>query len=324
MNRKKALLARVLLVSLSSAIGCGGTEGLSGLEEPLLAHGAQFVRGELPGDPPLTPGSGEIPKSPRVTGATASVAYLRERLRGVSFSGQASDDAMAVGLRIEDRGEGYWLVPTLFPDVQSPGELLWRFNVDLQDSLPAGQHRLLTVAFDEDGNPGTQASTTICVNSLVPDNGNACNPARVPPFLVISLEWDTPVDLDLRVVLPDGQVIDAEHPVSGEPDSSGKIDLNARGVGKLQTDSNHDCVIDGRQREDIVFRARPRRGRYTVYASLNRACEQAGVTYKSSYHVRTQDGEDYGVDSRDLGAGSLVPEQAGLGPGTFVGEVTIN
>lgn len=319
-------LASSLLLSipagLSLATACGGTDGRSGLEEPFIARDAQFVHGELPGEPPIA--FGEVPEPPRVSGATASVAYLRERLGGFSLSGQSSDDAVAVGIRIDGRGEGYWLRPTLFPDAQVPGELIWKFDVDLQDSLPRGRHRFLTVAFDKDGKPGTQASTSICVNSLVPDNGNACNPERVPPYVVVSLEWDTHVDLDLRLRLPDGQFIDVDNPVSGEPDESGTFDLQARGVGELQQDSNRACVIDGRQREDIVFRSKPPSGKYAVYASLKRACGETSVTYKSTYHVRAKKGDEYSVTTGVLGSGSLVAEQVGLGPGTYIGEVTVN
>lgn len=324
MRREAKVLASAAFVAISLAIGCGGTDGRSGLEEPFIAHDAQFVRGELPGDPPIPFDSDELPVPPRVTGATSSVAYLRERLSGFSFSGQSTDDAVAVGIRIEGQGEGYWLRPTLFPDAQVPGELIWQFAVDLQDSLPAGRHRLLTVAFDKEGNPGTQASTTICVNSLVPDNGNACSPETVPPYLVVGLEWDTPVDLDLRLQLPDGTFIDRDNPVSGEPDESGNFDLDASGVGELQHDSNRACVIDGRQREHIVFQSKPPSGKYAVYASLSRACGHAGVTYQSVYHVRSRDGDEYSVESGVLGSGSLVAEQAGLGSGTFIGEVVIN
>lgn len=322
MKLETTLFFAIPAAGLTVAVGCGGTDGRSGLEEPFIAHDAQFVRGELPGDPPVA--FGEVPEPPRVTGATASVAYLRERLGGFSFSGQSSDDAVSVGIRIDGRGEGYWLRPTLFPDAQKPGELIWQFAVEFQDSLPAGRHRFLTVAFDKDGNAGTQASTTICVNSLVPDNGNACNPEREPPFVVVSLEWDTPVDLDLKLRLPDGQIIDSDNPVSGEPDDSGNFDFSQSGVGELRHDSNRDCVGDGRQREDIVFQSKPPSGQYVVYASLNRACGEASVTYKSTYHTRVREGDKYSVESGVLGSGSLVSEQAGVFAGTFIGEVTVN
>jgi hypothetical protein len=303
--------------------GCG-TDGRSGLEEPLRVHDAQFVAGDLPGEPPLVPGS-DTPLVPPTTDAgTPSVAYLQQRSSDVHFNGVASGDAVAVGVRLEDQGTGYWLLPTLFRDPVAEDALAWSFVADFQESLPPGTHRLLTVAFDGQGNAGTQAERTLCINSLVPDGGNACDATRPPPFVVVSLTWDTPVDLDLRIVLPDGQLIDTAHPVSGEPDEAGNIDLNVPGVGKLQHDSGANCVIDGRQREDVVFQVEPPPGVYRIYANLSRACEESHVTYEASYHVRTQDGDEYGQDTRSVGAGTLLNRQAGNELGTFVGEVTVN
>lgn len=304
--------------------GCSGTDGRTGLEEPLRVHDAQFYAGELPGEPPVVPGSDEPRVPPSTSSGTPSKAEIRQGLAGVGFTGQASDDAVAVAVRLDEVGSGYWLLPTLYEDAQTPNTLVWTFVADFQHSIEPGTYRMLTVGLDAEGNAGTQSEMTICVNSLVPDNGNACDAESAPPGVVFSLEWDTPADLDLALVLPSGVVIDWRAPVSGEPDENGNIDLGASGVGKLQRDSNGDCTGDGRQREDVVFQAMPPPGNYLVYANLNRACGQHHVTYRASYHVRTRDESAYDQDTRSLGAGTLLPRQAGVELGTFVGEVTVN
>lgn len=315
--RYAALLAATLLPAC-------GVDGRSGLDEPLVVRSATFYAGELPGEPPVVPGSGVERVPPSTSGGIPNRVELRQGLGVVTFTGLSSDDAVAVGVRLDEVGNGYWVLPTLYKDVQVPNSLIWSFTADLSHSLEPGVHRMLTVAFDEDGNPGTQAETLMCINPLVPDNGNACDKTKAPPGLVFSLEWDSPADLDLALVLPDGTVIDWDAPVSGERDESGKIDLSVPGVGKLQGDSNADCSGDGRQREDIVFQAMPPAGKYLVYANLNRACGQEQVVYQALYHVRTRDGDTFGQRTRSLGAGTLLPRQAGVELGTFVAEVTVN
>jgi hypothetical protein len=111
---------RSALVGVLFALcGCSSLDGHSGLGEPFVVHNAQFFSGELPGEPPLEPGSGASPVPPTTTSGTPSKADLRQGLAGVSFTGQASDDAVVVATRLEGEGTGYWLLPTLFRDVQA-------------------------------------------------------------------------------------------------------------------------------------------------------------------------------------------------------------
>lgn len=300
-------------------LACSGTDGRSGVDQPLLVHDAQFVEGELPGSP--IDSDSERVTTPTVTAATSEVAALRERLAGVNFFGLASRDATAVGVRLANLGEGYFLFPTGAVDAQDPDALTWSFVADLTDSLPAGRHELLTVAFDENGKAGPHASTSLCVRSLRPDNGNACFPAIAPPAVVISVQWDTLVDLDLLVVTPEGATISQDHPSNVEPG-----DPEGSATGNLTLDGNADCHIDGRQREDIVFAERPSSGRYFVYVNLARSCGETSVTYEVSKHIRQRLGdEEYGVASRPIGSGSLIADQANGGEkiGTFVGELIV-
>src|SRR5690606_36629055 len=111
-------------------------------------------------------------------------------------------------------------------------------------------------------------------------------------------------------VAPSGVVVSPKRPTTAQ---AGGLDPAAESVGYLTHDSNQECVIDGRQREDIVFEQRPEPGIYRVYANLSRGCNESHVSYLASRHARVTTEGGYGVDSRDLRAGSLIAEQANGG-----------
>lgn len=294
-------------------VGCGDHVLTEGLEEPISVRGAQLFEGELPGQPPLTAQQiedGVKPERPFVNGLSTIVQLIRPHLSGVGFYGLVSDDAVAVGLQLEDQGSGYWVFPAGAPDAFVPGFLSWSGLVDFHEVKP-GRHRLLAAAIDAKGHSGTQVSTTICVNRPVPDNGNVCDPRQSPPGIVVSLSWNTPADLDLLVLTPTGDLIDARTPAVGPFLSDGRIDRNAPGAGYLEVDANRGCVREGRQRENVVFN-NPLPGRYVVYANLHDACGEESVQYEVSVHARTA-GETEGtfdVVETKRRVGSLIALQA--------------
>jgi len=288
------------------------------LDEPFKVEGAQFSSGELPGT--LAGESVDEEGLPTVTSPSAEVAAITERMAGIRFNGLASRNAASVGVRFTEVGSGYYLFPTGAVEATDDNALTWSFVADLQQDLSPGRHELVTVAFDDEGNAGQQATTSLCVRSLRPDNGNACFPAVAPPAFVLSVEWDTPVDLDLVLVLPDGQVIDATNPAP-----TSREDPLSKPAGRLVYDGNAGCVIDGRQREDIVFDELPAFGKYQVYVNLVRNCGEEAVTYHVSRHSRTDlPNDEYGVDSHDVGAGTLIADQTSGGTkrGTYVTTLT--
>ncbi len=324
MSAKKFDL-RVLAPIAFALGGCSDRIYTTGLEEPLSVHDAQFVEGELPGTAPPKPG--QDVKKPDATAPTADTLYLRPGLANVRFAGLVSDRALSVAVALKGQGTGYWLFPAGAPDPSQTGYLDYDFVADFHESLPAGRHEFLVAAIDADGNSGSQASTSLCINSLVPDYGNACDPTIQPPDLVVSLRWDTPADLDLVVVTPSGKVVSPQNPTTAEPDASGHLEPNAPGVGNLDLDSNRDCKVDARQLENLVFHTVPKRATYHVYANLNRACDQASVTYELSYHLRVPGKEagTFAVQSSVKAAGTLVADQANAGTavGTFVTDLVI-
>ncbi|OQX68447.1 MAG: hypothetical protein B6A08_09935 [Sorangiineae bacterium NIC37A_2] len=306
---RRASVGGLVASAIGLVMACGVPSTI-GADEPLSVERGQFFEGEWPE-------SGK--DTPRITTPVVSTV-LRERLRGANFSGIVSDDATAVGVRIDGYGSGYWLLPSGARDAQSPNSLAYSFNADLQGSLPAGRHTLQLVGFDKDGLAGPVSESTICVTSLRPDNGNACNPQVAPPALVLSLEWDSPADLDITVVFPTGEIVTAGRPGVLNPD-----DAAAPPIARLVSDANTDCRQDSRQREDVVFERLPPKGKYSIYASLYRSCGATSVSYSASYASRTQSGDTYGVRTRDLGGGVLTTEQFQRGSelGTFIAQVKV-
>jgi len=318
-------LACAGVVALAS-LACGETPITQGLEEPFAVQGGQFFEGELPGSPPAP-----SPMSPRATAVTTELTQLRPGLAGVPFFGWATLDAVAVAARIEGQGSGYWVVPAGPPDpaVQGDPVRVWRFVADLHQSLTPGRHRMFVAALDQSGRAGSQLESSICINRTVPDNGNACDPKKAPPELVVSLAWDRPADLDLIVVTPDSQQISSRSPSKGlAPD--GKIsrsspETNPPPVGYLDLDSNVGCTNDGRQLENIVFQERPAPGSYLVYVNLHSSCGVASTHYSVTRYTRAvadAAAGTFSVDaaSRTHGTALAVQANGSARIGTFVTE----
>lgn len=272
---------------------CSGDPLTVALNEPIRISDAQFREGALPGSPPLTSEqirAGETPKEPLVSGITLQNLLIPPREPARTISGLTSKGSVAVGVRFEDLGTGYWLLPTRAVDTESNG-LEWRFRAAFAGGLPPGTHRLLFAAVDAEGRSGTQTPLTLCLAPEIPDNGSSCDPSQTPPALVVSLSWDAPVDLDLRVVTPSGKVVDSKHPSTAERDSKGKLDLSAPGVGVIDFDSFGGCVPDGRGRESLVFQSAPAPGTYLVYANLFDSCGQTSAAFDVSVN-RAVPGDD--------------------------------
>ncbi len=278
----RSVAARGLGFVISLALtGCGEEVLTEGLEEPIFVRDAQFIEGPLPGDAPLTreeQEEGVEPAPPNASSVATEVSGIRPGTAAVPYFGLASKDTVALGVQLEGHGSGYWLLPAGPPDLLQGGLLSFRYLVDYHHSAPVGLQHLLFAAVDANGNAGTQQAATVCIGSPIPDNGNACDATRQPPGVVISLSWDTHVDLDLRVTAPNGRTIESKSPANEVPTPGAPVDPDAFGVGVLDYDSNRDCAIDGRQRENVVFQA-PAPGKYYVYASLFSACGEQSTRY---------------------------------------------
>jgi hypothetical protein len=289
--------------------------------EPLRVESGQFVPGALPGAPEVVDASPGAADGPRVTDVNVANTAVEPGELGLGLSGHATADAQTVGVRFADLGTGYWVVPVGAPDPTDNDLLTWQFSADFARDLPAGFHDLVFSAIGADGSSGTQSGLSVCVDTPVPDNLNICVPKRLPPAAVLSLSWDSPVDLDLIVETPSGAVTGGKTGSSRPPDAGATANA---GAGVLDRDSNRDCAIDDLDREDVVWQSSPASGTYQVWVDLFGACGQPAVTFSVSlWLAETQpDGTQRLVQqSPPLAVGMLTAPQANGGAerGLFVG-----
>lgn len=287
--RERSSLLAVTLVVVGGA--CGGEPITKQFQEPIRAQGADFILGPLPGSRPLTgeeQGAGVQPTTPYVLEVNISTPSIAVGSAALQIPGSATADASAVGFRFADIGSGYWVRPVTTQNAN--GGFNFTIDANISTYAPVGLHTLLFAGISPDGRSGTQKDIVLCLEPPIPDKlhtqdavipGNACNPKVEPPNLVVSLGWDAAVDLDLKVVTPTGKIVDAKHPNTADP-VDGKVDLEAPGVGVMDRDSNGDCRIDDKNRENLVFETPPPPGRYGIYADLYEACGKSSVRFEVS------------------------------------------
>jgi hypothetical protein len=271
--------------------------------EPLRVENGQFHDGSLPSDV----------GGPKITLYNSANNLVHQGALSRKLTGNAARGSSAVAVRFADVGSGYWVVPVGVEDPQTDGELTYEVDYDLGRDAPLGDHKLLVAAVDLAGQYGTPSEIPITIAPRIPTG-------RV----VITLEWDAPVDLDLVLVTPWGKTLDGKHPstVPTQPDSG--IDPTTPGVGVLDHDSNAGCSIDGANEESVVFAAPPFPGLYHVYADLFDACGRDAARFTLT--VRVQDDADAGTSHVALQkSGEVIAAYdttGGASPGLFVTDVS--
>ncbi|MFT3773687.1 MAG: hypothetical protein QM820_50580 [Minicystis sp.] len=297
-------------------LGCSGEASPTGFGEPIRVLEGVFKAGDLPGTPPV---DGGTPAKPNVTAVNSANNILRPGQASKSLTGVVTDDASAVAVRFADLGTGYWLVVPGAPDVSAPDALTWAMSFDVAADVPPGLHTLRFAAVDDKGVAGTQTDVLVCVDAPIPDNLNACDPSLAPPAAVLSLTWDAAVDLDLVVVLPSGQVVDAKHR-STAPITDAGVQPDPKKDGVIDRDSNGACVIDGIRRENLVWQSEPTAGQYLVYANLFSACGQQAVRFTVTlYRAQQADGGSALVEtSKQSGELLAIDANGGANNGLYV------
>jgi hypothetical protein len=316
------------VVGLFLAMSCTGKQVSTntGLGEPVRVETGQFVPGSLPGAPQLAAdASADAGVDPRVTDVNVANTAVEPGELGLALSGHATVEAQTIGVRFADLGSGYWVVPVGAPDPTDDGLLTWQLSADFGRNLPPGFHDLVFAAIGADGSSGTQSDLPVCIDTPVPDNLNICVPKRAPPAAVLSLSWDSPVDLDLIVEDPAGVVVGGKIAATEPPDAGAAVD---EGNGVLDRDSNRDCVIDDIDREDIVWQSSPATGEYQVWVDLFSACGLPAASFSVSLWLAEAqpDGTQRLVQQTPpLATGVLTADQAtgGSGRGLFVGDFVL-
>jgi hypothetical protein len=232
---------------------CGVT-GDPGLEAQFRVEDAQYVPGAMP----------EMSGGPDVTTASLPNVFVDVGERGLPIDGALApgSNGAAIGM---DGDAGYWIVPAGTPDVFDPNEPTISGKVDFSRLIAAGDHQLEVQALDADGHAG--APFAIPIKAFVRDIPDGT--------LVFTLRWDSDADLDLHVITPDGievwrrNVNSYVPPGPGEPPDPPDAWMAG---GILDADSNSDCVIDGADREDVVWTQAAPAGTYVVRVDTYSLC----------------------------------------------------
>jgi hypothetical protein len=306
----------------------GGDQKLTGVGEPIVVAGAQFVAGTLPGIPITDAGLPDTGASDAGPALMASIPTFASIIvpageAGKSFGGSVSSDSIAVGIGLAGMGSGYWVLPAGAPDPMAPTELGYSFKASFDADIPGGMHDMLVVGIGPSGAAGHQQSLPLCFQSAIPDNGHACNPKKNPPAAVISLHWDSNFDLDLHVIMPDGEDINPKDPFGNPLD--GSVDTQPSPPPEIDRDSLRGCVADGLRREDVVFQNAMPKGSYLIYADPFAACGQAATRFTFTLYQTTGTCPDCSLQPTETRSGELLASQVtgGGSTGLFVDQLNV-
>jgi hypothetical protein len=203
-----------------------------------------------------------------------------------------SATSAAIGLS-DDRG--YWITLAGVPDNQAPTLPTIEVALSLSRTATIGARQLIVHAVDGNGHFGRPSSLPITISSLPLPTGT----------LVIHLEWDSGADLDLHLIDPTGVEIWSGHPSGYQPPPPPALPdpTAAANAAKLDGDSNSDCVIDGRDQENVIYTQPPPSGHYIVRVDTFSLCKQPYADWHvlvraAEKTVATATGTSYDDDTR--------------------------
>lgn len=245
-------------------LGCEGASAQSGTTGYLRIQGAQYVPGELD--------QSEHDAAPvvRVPDSRNNTVYRGIPKKTVSGTVGPGSASVLIGLQGDT---GHWVLPVASMDVAAPGDFTFSGQIALSQSTPLGPATLLLRAVSQKGEIGPVYKQAWKITEIAVSGG-----------LVISLDWDTEADLDLRVTAPNAAGKEVEiwsrktstviKPAPGEPALT-EADLAT--VGRLDMDSNSQCLIDGRRQENVYWPTKPAPANqlYTVRVDAFSLCGEA-------------------------------------------------
>jgi hypothetical protein len=323
---------------------CSGEENQYDYSEPILVHGAQFFSGDLPGSKGPVPG-------PQISEIVVPFSTIYSGEANWSMSGDVSDNASSVAIRLGNLGTGYWVLPVVGgPDPTMMHNLTWSGLVDFNPEVPPGDQFLRIVGISADGAAGQQTNFPLCLASRLPavpgprsydiNDTSACSGPDGGPAVdggvpststsaeaIFSLTWDVDVDLDLHVITPDGLDVSAKsnpfvYPADGGPEGGiGDGAPPSRSTDpSIDRDSIGYCVVDGWREEDLMFPELPPAGSsFQLLANLYSACNLESVTFTMTVY-RNEGGH---LVQKFRQSGVLTSLYAlGNAPGLYVGLYT--
>jgi hypothetical protein len=296
MRRATSLVAASALAWAGTS-ACEGTSADEGRDALMQVNGAQFCRGAMPEDA----------SGPKVGGVTLASTLVRVGQVDKPVGGALEPAATAAALSLAG-DVGYWIVPAGVPGIDAPMFPSFKALLAFSRALSPGTRDLIVRAVDDAGRFGPATAQPLTL-------ANADTPAG---RLVVSLVWDTEADLDLHVIDPNGAEIFNRNINSWAPPPPGQpIDPNAwQSGGILDADSNAECVLDGRRRENVVWTKGPPSGHYVVRVDAFSMCDAVGAhwtveTIADGVSLGRATGAAFDADTRfphDRGAGVLALE----------------
>ena len=239
---------------------------------------AQHIAKEMPGRSGSSSESAGGSSKDELTGPVVNYdttpGWIYQGQSNGKLSGVLSSDSVAIGLSAPDIENGYWVKPAGVPDPVTK-QLTWTAYIEVSEDVEPGYHDIAMVGINDSGEAGDIVVYPLCVRSRIPDNFNSCDPSADAPNAVISLSWDSNVDLDLQVVTPDGTVVNSKNPTT-KPVGDSPV----ASVGVMDRDSNAGCLIDGIRYENLVWNSSKPKGRYGIYVNLFDSCKQPTVHFE--------------------------------------------
>lgn len=251
----------VIALALVTACEPSSSRFGPGLHQQLRVAGAQLHAGAIGADQGGPRVSQVLRPQPQVTRGDATVG-LGGRLSpgGVALHVQAVGDP------------DHWVLPAKGFDFVVADELQFAATLEFSHAIQGDELRVRLAAADADGRLGPVTETSFVIADDVPASR-----------LQVSLAWDAPADVDLHVIDGNGVTIGAKNINSYEPPTGPAPPPDAwMQGGWLDYDSNQECRLDLRNRENILWlTADPPPGRYQVFAHLYAPCGQAAVNMEA-------------------------------------------
>ena len=261
-------LVLLLLLVLIWGVACDkSVDAPVALEEPFRfgyvvgssSFHAQFFDGDLP-----TPTGGPV-----VAGVDVGPAEAAPGTQAKSgYVIRLERKAYSVALRLKGRTNGYWIARVDQVEALFDNQVSASIFFDVSPAVTPGRYEIELSGVDGDGHFGVRSTAPVVVVPRVPVNAPA----------LISLRWDSAVDLDLQLKAPDGTLLSAKRPTTlpiGAADGG-----DAPGVATLLGDSGGSCIDDGYREEDVVFATAPTPGTYSIYVNPYSLCGKLGTTYE--------------------------------------------
>jgi hypothetical protein len=283
---RPALVA--LFLASACAAACGGESPRSGLTAWLRVSGGQFEPGELTTDP----GAME----PTVDTITSRNNDIFPGAQSRSITGSVNGAAASVLIGLEG-DNAHWLIPVGVPDFEIMGNFTFSASVSYSPDLPTGPRALRVRAVDVAGGLGPIQSLGLTFG-ITPPMG----------ALVVQLDWDTEADLDLHLRIigtaPGAPPLDVwnKAPLALPQKSSSDPPYTRAEIaaaGRLQFDSNSQCVVDGQRHEEVVFPMAVPPGAYEARVDTFSLCAES----TARWHVA--------AFTNPMGAPTLIQEAFG-------------